>query len=76
MVWTCPATTDNNHLEGGKKEGSRGGRKRGGPRRMWADQLTLYMQALNLTGDMTFDRLLGVEVLGWLNSGASWSPMG
>ena len=31
-------------------------RKRGRPRRTWADQLSLDMGALNLTGDMIVDR--------------------
>ena len=34
----------------------RGKRKRGRPRRTWADQLSLDMGALDLTGDMTVDR--------------------
>ena len=34
----------------------RGKRKRGRPRRTWADQLSLDMGALNLTGDMTLDK--------------------
>ncbi|XP_063946097.1 uncharacterized protein LOC135151529 [Daucus carota subsp. sativus] len=34
----------------------RGKRKRGRPRRTWSDQLSLDLGALNLTGDMTFDK--------------------
>ncbi|KAL8133037.1 hypothetical protein AgCh_008482 [Apium graveolens] len=34
----------------------RGKRKRGRPRRTWADQLSLDMEALNLTSDVTLDR--------------------
>ena len=34
----------------------RGKRKRGRPCRMWADQLSLDMGALNLTGDLTLNK--------------------